>query len=328
VKSKLSRRAGLGLSMGAFATAIGTAKGGAQPLDRVARIINGFPPGGSSDTVARLYAENMRESYAPQVIVESRSGAGGRIALEVGKAAVPDGTTLIQSPAGQLTIYPHIYRRLNYSLEDFAPVSPLVAYAQVLAVAPNHPAGNLAEFADWAKKQGNEISYGSAGAGTWAHFMGVQIGKLLGIPMTHVPYRGTTPGLQDLLGGQLASMSCVLGEATELYRAGRLRILGVSSPARAARVPEVMTYAEQGFPALTSEEWFGLFLPGRTPPAIVESAHRAVQAAAAKPELRAALERLEYRIPTSTPAEFAARIRREREAWAPVIAESGFQAEE
>jgi tripartite-type tricarboxylate transporter receptor subunit TctC len=311
-----------------MAAAGGARPARAQPLDRVARIINGFPPGGSSDTVARLYAEHMRGIYAPQVIVESRSGAGGRLALEAGKAALPDGTTLIHSPAGQLTIYPHIYRHLNYNLDDFAPVSPLVTYAQVLVVSAGHPANNLAELATWANRQGGDVSYGSPGAGTWAHFQAVQTAKYLGITMTHVPYRGTSPALQDLLGGQLTSVSCVLGEATELYRAGRLKILGVSSPERSARAPDVMTYAEQGFPSLTSEEWFGLFLPARTPPAIIAAAHRAVVAAAAKPELRAAMEQLEYRIPVSTPEEFAARIRRERDAWAPVVAESGYRAEE
>ncbi|WP_426955460.1 tripartite tricarboxylate transporter substrate-binding protein [Muricoccus radiodurans] len=320
----LTRRSAWGLPL-AFAAA---PKARAQAIDRTARLIIGFPPGGSSDVVARLYAEHMRGLYAPTVIVEARSGAGGRLALEAGKAAVPDGTTLIQSPAGQLTIYPHIYRRLNYSLDDFTPVAPLVSYQQVLVVKADHPAQNLAQFGEWAKRTGREPTYGTPGAGTWAHFQTVQIAKYLGIGMSHVPYRGTAPGLQDLLAGQVDSVSCVLGEATELYRAGQLRILGVSSAERVPRVPDVATYAEQGYPALTSEEWFALFLPARTPANIVEAAHRAITAAQQKPELRATLDRLEYRIPVTTPAEFAAQVRRERDAWAPVVAESGYRAEE
>ncbi|UFN47149.1 hypothetical protein LPC08_14040 [Roseomonas sp. OT10] len=322
--ARITRRATFGLA----AAAVTAGGAGAQTINRVARILNGFPPGGSSDTVARLYAEHMRDVYAPQVIVEARSGAGGRLALEAGKAAAPDGATLIQSPAGQLTLYPHIYRQLNYTLDDFIPVSPLVTYAQVLAVGADNPSRDLKEFADWARKRGGEVPFGSAGAGTWAHFMGLSIGKALGVPMAHVPYRGTTPGLQDLLGGQIPAISCVLGEATELYRAGKLKIIGVSTAERSARAPDVPTYAEQGFPTLTSEEWFGLFLPARTPAPIVAAAHQAVQAAAAKPELRAAMEKLEYRIPTSTPEEFAARIRRERDGWGPIVAESGFRVEE
>lgn len=320
----LNRRVAMGLA----ASALAVRPASAQPLDRTARLLIGFPPGGSSDVVARLYAEHMRGLYAPQVIVEARSGAGGRLALEAAKAAAPDGTTLVQSPAGQLTIYPHIYRRMNYTLDDFTPVVPLVSYQQVLVVKADHPARDLRGFGEWAKRTGREPTYGTPGAGTWAHFQVVQIAKYLGIGMSHVPYRGTAPGLQDLLAGQVDSVSCVLGEATELYRAGQIRMLGVSSAERVPRVPDVPTYAEQGYPALTSEEWFALFLPARAPAGVVDAAFRAVTAAQAKPELRAVLDRLEYRIPVTTPAEFAAQVRRERDAWAPVVAESGYRAEE
>ncbi|SHK11081.1 Tripartite-type tricarboxylate transporter, receptor component TctC [Roseomonas rosea] len=324
----LSRRAALGLSI-TGALAAGAAKPSrAQSLNRVARIINGFPPGGASDNVARLYAEHMRGVYAPQVIVEARSGAGGRLALEAAKGATPDGTTLVHMAAGQFTIYPHIYRRLAYDLSDFIPVSPVVSYPQSLVVKADHPARNLAEFTEWAKRRNGEISYGTPGAGTWTHFMTMQIARALGLGMTHVPYRGTAPALQDLLGGQIHAVSCTAGDATELYRAGALRILGISAPERAPRLPEIMTYAEQGYPELTSEEWFGLFLPARTPGPVVEAAYQAVLTAAAKPELRAALERMEYRVTTSPPAEFAARVRAERDHWGPVVAASGFQAEE
>jgi tripartite-type tricarboxylate transporter receptor subunit TctC len=325
--SELSRRAVLGWGAAALAAPhIRTAL--AQPLDRTARIVLGFPPGGSSDTVARLYAEHMRGLYAPQVIVESRSGAGGRLALEAVKAATPDGTTLIQTPATMLTLYPHIYSRLNYTLDDFIPLTTCVAFSQVLVVRSDHPARNLVEFRDWAKGRGREVSFGTAGAGTGVHFVGVQIGKQLGIAMTHVPYRGAAPALQDLLAGNVESVSCVLGEAAEFHRGGQLRILGLSGPERAPTLPAVATYAEQGFRSLMSEEWFGLLLPARTPAPIVEAAHAAIAAAARKPELRSALERLDFRIPIVTPAEFAARIRQERDAWAPIVAETGFRADE
>jgi tripartite-type tricarboxylate transporter receptor subunit TctC len=299
-------------------------------LDRVARTVIGFAPGGSSDTVARLYAERLRGTYAPQVVIENRPGAGGRLALESAKAARPDGTTLVQTPASMLTIYPHLYpKTLRYdALADFAPVTPVCLLSFALAVRTDHPAKTFAEFVEWAKRQGGAVAFASPAAGAMPHFVGVQMAKLLGIQLTHVPYRGGGPAAQALLSGEIPMVLLVTGEVSEFHRAGQARILAVSSPERMPRLPEVPTFAELGQPDLTAEEWFGVLLPAGAPAPVVDGLHRAVAAAAATPELQEGLARLEYRTAVMSPRDFAERIRTERERWRPIVLESGFKPEE
>ncbi len=302
-----------------------------QPtLDRLARTIVGFPPGGSSDTVARLYAERLRGAYAPQVVVENRAGATGRLALEAVKAARPDGTTLVQTPASMLTVYPHLYpRTLRYdALADFVPVTPVCTFPFALAVRADHPAKTFPEFVAWAKRQGAAVPFASPAAGAVPHFMGVQMAKALGLQLTHVPYRGGAPAIQAMLGGEIPMVMVVAGEVAEFHRSGQVRILAVSSPERVPRLADASTFAEHGRPDLTTEEWFGVLLPAQTPEPVVEGLHRAIAAAAATPELQEALARLEYRTAVMTPRDFAARIRAERERWGPIVQESGFKAEE
>ena len=298
-------------------------------VERVARTIVGFPPGGSSDIIARLYAERLRGVFAPQVIVENRSGAGGRVAVEAVKAAA-DGTTILQTPASMLTIYPHLYpTSLRYdALADFVPVTTVCTFPFALAVRADHPAKTLAEFITWAKAQGGAVPFASPAAGSVPHFLGVLLARSAGLQLTHVPYRGAAPAVQDLLAGQIPAVVMVLGDVSEFHRAGQARALAVSAPTRVARMPDVPTFAELGHPTLTAEEWFGLLLPARTPQPVVDALYRAVTAAAATTEMRDALARLEYAPTTMAPDVFAARIRQEREMWGPVVAQSGFRPDE
>src|SRR3712207_6172521 len=152
--------------------------------------------------------------------------------------------------------------------------------------------------------------------------------KALGLQLLHVPYRGAAPAIQALLGGEIPMVVVVAGEVTEFHRTGQVRILAVSSPERMPRLPDLPTFAELGHPDLTAEEWFGVLLPAQTPAPLVEGLRRALAAAAGTPELQEALARLEYKASTSSPQEFAARIRAERERWGPIVQESGFKAEE
>ena len=301
----------------------------AQAVSRTARAIIGFPAGGSSDIVARLYAERLRGAFAPQVVVESRSGAAGRIAVEAVKAADADGTTWLQTPASMMTVHPHLYaREVRYdALTDFVPVSTVVSFPFSLCVPAAHPARDVASFAAWARAQTGEVPWASPAAGAVPHFMGILMGRALGLRLTHVPYRGGAPAIQDVIGGRLPAFLGVLAEQIPLHNAG-LRIIAVSSAQRNSKLPDVATFAEQGLPALTMEEWFGVLLPAATPAAIVAALHQAITTASQHPELRAALERLEF-APTvsSTPRDFADRIRRERMEWGPIVRESGFQPE-
>jgi tripartite-type tricarboxylate transporter receptor subunit TctC len=321
---RLGRRAALGWA----GLALAGRSAAAQTVGRPARLIVGFPPGGSADVTARLLAEHIRPAYAPQVVVENRTGAGGRLALGAVKGAAPDGTTAVLTPSGMLTIYPHVYASLRYDpLRDFAPVSPVCAFPLGLVVPPTHPARTLGEFAEWARRQG-QVEYGTAGAGSGQHFLGVQIGQALGITMTHVPYRGTAPALQDLMSGRLPSQVGVLAEMAEYHRAGRLRLLATSAPMRSAAAPDVPTFAELGHPGLTLEEWFGVLLPAGTPEPLVGGLHGAVAAAAAVPAFQATLAERGYTLSVMSAAAFAARIAAERDRWGPVVRQSGFRAED
>jgi tripartite-type tricarboxylate transporter receptor subunit TctC len=321
----IGRRAALGLlAAGAAAPAVR-----AQTVGRTSRIVIGFPPGGSSDVVARLYAEKLRGRYAPQVIVDPRPGAAGRIAVEAVKAAEADGTVILQTPASMLTVQPHVFpREVRYdALTDFIPVSTVCSFPFGFGVPVAHPARTLDQWVAWAKAQGAEVPWASPAAGSVPHFTGIMLGRKLGLRLTHVPYRGGAPAVQDVIAGRLPLFIGVLSEMLPHHNSG-LRIIAVTSERRFAKLPDVPTLAELGHPERSAEEWFGALVPANTPAATVAGLHAAIRTAAADPELVAALDRLEF-LPTvsATPADFAARIRAERDAWRTVVRESGFTPE-
>ena len=323
----IHRRAALGLGAAALAGLAAPAR--AQTLQRNARIVIGFPAGGSSDVVARLYAERLRGIYAPSIIVEGRVGAAGRIAVEHVRDAEKDGTTYLQTPASMLTLQPHVFpREVRYdALTDLIPVSTVCTFPFALAIPASHPARTFDQFVAWLRQQPGETPFASPAAGSAPHFLGVILAKALNVRMTHVPYRGAVPAVQDLIGGRLPMFVGVLGDISPQHGTGA-RMLAVTSDARNPRYPDVPTFRELGHPDLSKDEWFGALLPAGTPPAIVNGLHAAITQVARMPEMVAALERMEFAANTSaSPAEFATRIRRERDEWGPVVRESGFQPE-
>ncbi|MCR0981108.1 tripartite tricarboxylate transporter substrate-binding protein [Roseomonas populi] len=320
----IGRRAALGLSAAAIA---GTAR--AQPLDRVVRMLVGFPPGGAADIVARIYAERLRGSYAQQVVVENRPGAAARIALDATKSAAPDGTTLVFTPESMLTIYPHIYpRTLRYDgLKDFVPGGAASSFGFAFVVAANHPARDLAGFVEWARTQ-RDVSYASPAAGSVPHFLAEQMSRKLDLRLMHVAYRGTGPALPDLSTGRLGAIMGVIGDMAEQHRGGQVRVLAVSAPARVTSLPDVPTFAELGYPDLTSEELYTILLPAGAPAPVVERLERSIAAASANPELKAALAKMEQvPVPLGSQAMHD-RIRTGRDRWGPIVQATGYTAEE
>ncbi len=320
----IHRRAALGLAAAAIA---GSAR--AQTIPRTTRVIVGFPAGGSSDVVARLYAERIRGLYAPNVIVEGRVGAAGRIAVEAVRDAEKDGSVYLQTPASMLTLQPHVFpREVRYdALTDLVPVSTVCTFPFAFAVPASHPARTFDQLVAWLKAQSGEVPFASPAAGSAPHFLGVMLAKAIGARLTHVPYRGAAPAVQDLIGGRLPLFVGVLGDVSPQHGQGA-RMLAVTSDARNPRYADVPTVREVGHPDLAKDEWFGALLPAGTPAAIASGLHAAIVQASRQPEMVAALDRLEY-LPTvsASPADFAARIRRERDEWGPVVRESGFQPE-
>ncbi|TCH99426.1 hypothetical protein EJV46_01760 [Roseococcus sp. SYP-B2431] len=300
----------------------------ARMLDRPARLLVGFAPGGSADLVGRLLADRLRDVYAPQVIVENRSGAGGRLAVEVAKSSAPDGGTVLLSPAGQFTILPHLYPgRLRYEAADFLPVTPVCFFSYGFAVAANHPAQDLESFARWAKSRPS-VTFASPAAGSVGHFIGLRLGEALGIDMVHVPYRGTVPALNDLMAGQIDATISVVGEVAELHRAGRVRMLACTAAQRSPGLPALATFAELGQPGLTEEQWFGLFLPADAPDTAARALWEGAEAALRSPAVAQVLASQEYRPATEASGAFRERIATEFRRWEPIVARSGFRAED
>lgn len=309
---------GLGLAAPALAQ---TAQG--------ARAFVGFPPGGTADIITRLYVEQLRSSIGRQLIVDNRPGAGGRLALEALKAAPADGNAFAVTPASMLTIYPHLYARtLRYDVAaDFTPVSPVCIFPFGLAVSARHPAATIQEFITWARTR-DAVDWASPVPGSMPHFIGTQLARLAGISMSHVPFRGSAPAIQGLLSGSIQAVLLPIGELTAFHRGGNARVLAVTAPARLERLPDVTTFAEAGMAELTYEEWFGAILPARAPEAVVAELHRGIAAATQNAQLRDSLARLEMGPLVLEPSDFRSRMLRERGAWGPVVAASGFNPDE
>jgi tripartite-type tricarboxylate transporter receptor subunit TctC len=294
-------------------------------------IISGFPAGGMGDFVARPLAEKLRGKYAPNVLVEARTGAGGRIAVEYVKRAAPDGLTILQIPSSPMVLYPNTYKKLNYDpLADFVPVGTTVTYAFSITAGPGLPAEirTLADYLKWAKANPKLASYGVPAAGSALHFVGMMLAKESGVELTSVAYRGGAPLLQDVMGGQVPVSINVIGEVAPHIRTGKLRSLGVTSAQRSPFLPDVPTLAEQGFKDIVVQEWLGWFVPARTPPEQVQKLSALIRENLQSAEMVDSLGKNSLQPITQSPEEFARMVRADLARWSPIVKASGFTAED
>ncbi len=252
--------------LGAFPASFVKAQGMIDTL----RIIVGFPPGGTTDAFARRMAEKLRGVYATSVVVENKPGAGGQIGVSTVMAAPADGTVMLFTPGSMITIYPHTYPKLPYKVSDVLPISTGLYTAFGLGVGPAVPATvtNVKELIAWVKANPTMGNYGTPGAGSMPHMVAALLDKAAGTDMKQVAYRGSGPAIIKLLGGQLPIFSSPIGDYLQHLPGGKLRLLAVSGKQRSRYAPNVPTYVEQGFPELDMEEWFGFFMPAKTPIAI------------------------------------------------------------
>lgn len=295
------------------------------------RILVGFPAGGSVDTTARRVAESWRGKLAETVLVEQKVGAGGRIAIAGLKDAAPDGQTLLLSPSSMFTIYPHAYRKLAYNpATDVIAVAPLALSTCGFGVGPMVPAAvkTLAQLADWLKANPDKAAYASPAAGAMPHFLGNQFEHAAGLKLTHAPYRGAAPGMQDLMGGQIAAGCFSIGDFLPHLPSGRVRLLGVTDKARSRFVPDVPTFEEQGFKGIVGVESYGLFVPARTPQPVVDKLADLARATVREPAVIEALGKLGFEPLSLAPADYARRLAAEREYWGPVVKASGFSSDD
>jgi tripartite-type tricarboxylate transporter receptor subunit TctC len=301
----------------------------AQSVD-TARLLVGFPPGGTVDALARRLADKLRGAYAKAALVENKPGAGGRIAAEELKRSAADGTSLLVTPAAMITLYPHLYTKLAYTPDDVTPVAGATSVAFALGVGPAVPDSvkTVKDFLAWCRANPGKANYGSPGAGSPPHLVAALLGKESGVELNHVPYRGSAPGIQDLLGGQVTAFSSPVGDYLPHVKSGRLRVLATSGATRSRFLPDVATYTEQGLKALEQVEWYGVFMPGKTPAALVDKAAATIRETLATPEMAEALATFGLEAAYQSPAELGRAVKAEYAAWGPIVKRVGFTPEQ
>lgn len=288
------------------------------------KIVVGFPPGGSADLLARLMAEGLKNDFA-SVIVENKPGAGGRIALNQVKRSAPDGQTVIVLPSGPMVLFPHVYKKLDYDpVADFTPISQIAHFQFSVVAGPAAGAKTVAEMLAKAKAAPGTATYGTPGAGTLPHFMGVMFGQKAGAELTHVPFQGGGPANTALLGGHIHYKFDVVTETAELHRAGKVRILAVTGAQRDPQVPEVPTLKEQGVD-MVATAWFAMYGPAGLAPEVRNRISAAVAKAIRTPALRSKLIEQGYEPVGSTPAELAAAQAADLKRWEGPIKATGVQ---
>jgi len=297
---------------------------------RSAHLLVGFPAGGTTDVIARLLVGAMGD-YASNIIVENRSGAAGRFAIESLKAAPSDGSVFLLTPIATMTLYPHVHKHLRYDpFEDFVPVTTAGEVSYLLTIGAKVPAEvkTLADFVAWCRDNPEQATYGSPGAGSPLHFTGVQLARAAGFTYLHVPYQGAAPVLQDLLGGQITSAILPIDTPLPYIQSGVLRALAASASQRSTSLPDVPTFREAGYPALEGVDWWGVFVPAGTPADCVERLYKSIRQALAADEVRTGLAKLSIEIDVIDHENLARLLKSEFERWGSIVAESGFTPED
>ncbi len=296
---------------------------------RPIRIVVPFPPGGSTDLLARRIAERMTPRLGQTVLVENRAGAGGTTGADMVAKSPPDGYTLLAGVTGSNAIAASLFPNLPYDpVRDFAPVSRLVSAPLVLVVNPQHPARDLAGFVAAARAAAaNPITYATPGNGTSMHLAAELFSQTARVPLTHVPYRGSAQATTDLIAGQVQSSFADFLVSLPHIRAGALRAIAVTSAQRHPLLPEVPTIAEQGFPGFEALSWQGLFAPAGTPAPILARLHTEVAEALSAPEIRDPFAQQGFVVAASPPDDFAAFVRAEVEKWRGVVRAGNIRAD-
>lgn len=292
--------------------------------ERTLRLVVPFPPGGPTDIFARLIAQALTTTLGQQVIVDNKGGAGGNVGTEIVAKSKADGYTLLFGTAATHGINVSLYRRLPYDpVKDFEAIALVGLVPQVLLAAPDQP-GTVRGLIDRLRAEPGKWSYGSAGNGTTNHLSGELFKKLVGVDVTHVPYRGTGPAMQDLMAGRLAFMFGSFGPASEYIKGGQMRALAVCADRRSAVAPDVPTLAEAGLPGLEAGTWNVVVAPAGTPREIVDRLNRDINLALKQPEMAARLRQLNMEPADDlTPARVKAFIESEIVKWRAVVELSG-----
>jgi tripartite-type tricarboxylate transporter receptor subunit TctC len=312
--SRITRR-GFVLALAASSTIAIAQAWPAKPIEWVVP----YPAGGGTDIVARTLGQAMSELLGQPIVIKNKPGAATNIGADYTARAKPDGYTLMSADTATLAANPFLYSKLPYNVEkDFAPIGLTVRFPLILVVNPSLPAKNLGEFVDWAKKQ-NAASYGTPGSGSPHHLATALFAEQAKLQLTHIPYRGAAPAIQDVIGGQVPFMFIDTASGSQFISSGKVRAIGVASAKRVAGFDAIPTLAEQGLKGFEAYAWQGLVMPAGVPADIVQKMNTALLKAMATAPVKARLEALGLEAIPSSPAAMAQYAAAERTKWGPVI---------
>ena len=288
------------------------------------RLIVPFPPGGPADILSRAIGQKLTDSWGQQVVVDNRAGAGGTIGSDLAAKGAPDGYTLLMGFVGTHAINPSLYSSLPYdNVKSFEPVSLVATATIILVLHPSLPAKSVKELIALAKSKPGELTFGSPGNGTPQHLAGELFNTMAGVKMTHVPFKGAVPAINDLLGGRISLIFSSAPPALPHVATGKLRALAVTSGKRSSVSPDLPTVAESGLPGFEVINWYGVLAPARTPKTVVEKLNAEISKIMKMPDVKDRLSSVGIEAFSGTPAQFATFIKEETAKWAKVVKFSG-----
>ena len=293
-----------------------------------AKIIVGFPAGGSFDAIARLIAEKAKTELNRPIVVDNKTGAGGRIAVDALKASPADGSVVMLGPDALTALYPFTFKKLNYDpKKDIVPIGTAAEFAFSFAVGTNPKVNTWAEYVAWAKKNPKDANYGIPALGAPHHFYGMVLGDAIGVPMQNVPFQGSAPITLALMGGQISSGIDVASSQVENHKAGKIKMLAVTTEQRIPQAPDVPTFTELGFPSVSGSGFNALYAPAGTPATAVVNWNRILVKIMAMPDVKEKITAMGF-MPVGKPTqELIDRQNASIKKWEPVIKASGFTAD-
>jgi tripartite-type tricarboxylate transporter receptor subunit TctC len=286
---------------------------------RAVKIVVPFPGGGGNDILARIVADKLQAKWGHPIVVENKSGAGGNIGADLAYQSEPDGYTLLLSPPGPLAINQSLYKQLSYKPLEFVPLTVAASVPNVVIVRKELPVNSLKEFVDYVKARPGKVSFGTQGNGATPHLTAMMFQTMTGTQMVHVPYRGETLVLNDMIGGHVDVFFGNIAAALAHFRDGKVKILAIADNRRSPLTPDIPTTAEAGLPGLVSTGWFALAAPPKTPAALASDIAKTTIDVIKLPEVQARIRAMNYEPIGSTPAEMAAFIKEEAQRWGEVI---------
>ena len=297
--------------------------------NRPVHVITPFAPGNTLDAALRIVGEKWKETSGQTMIIDNKPGGAGLVATQAGALAAPDGYTMLLAGTGIMTINPHTFSKLPYDPEkSFKPVTNFVGASLVFVAHPSVPANTLAEFVTWSKANPGKVTFASFTAGNSSHFAGVLLNRRAGIDMVHVPFNGTPPAVQALLGGHVQTAFLPLLAVKPHIDSGKLKVLAVTSEKRSPLLPAVPTFSELGYPDLEIYIWAALLVPAGTPDALVAKLNADITRAMRSDDVVEKFRAMDFTPLPTTPAEFTTYMKKDSKRWQEAVRLSGFKATE